>query len=275
MEEPKLIVEEDNSEDDEDEWYARMESAAQCVDYDNDLDAHVQGSAPENDVYDNEDEYFNKMELRAKQNDGNEAFMEESSSVWQSMMRKMVADTAPQSALVPFTRVLSSDETTLMLCQQWLFSHFPSALSLYHVINSDYLRRHPDRFVYVDHKLHPSVVFTYLFKKTPRYLHTSIFSSVALSKPMTTKLFTWLWDVLNSIPTCKSLYLASTEHSLFETLFGSDPRFHVEWTELCKMYICDPSAKHEFVKAAAALPEHYEYCDLRYGHDHLRYFYAM
>lgn len=41
MEEPKLIVEEDNSEDDEDEWYARMESAAQCVDYDNDLDAHA------------------------------------------------------------------------------------------------------------------------------------------------------------------------------------------------------------------------------------------
>eukprot|EP01033_Poteriospumella_lacustris_P009319 gene9319-6676_t len=237
MEEPKVIVEEDNSEDDEDEWYARMESAAQCVDYDNDLDAHVQGSAPENDVYDNEEEYFNKMELRAKQNDGNEAFMEESSS--------------------------------------WLFSHFPSALSLYHVINSDYLRRHPDRFVYVDHKLHPSVVFTYLFKKTPRYLHTSIFSSVALSKPMTTKLFTWLWDVLNSIPTCKSLYLASTEHSLFETLFGSDPRFHVEWTELCKMYICDPSAKHEFVKAAAALPEHYEYCDLRYVYAHLRYFYAV
>lgn len=259
MEEPNEIVE----NEDEDEWYARMESAAQCVDYDDELEGQEQCAAQESDVCDNEEEYFNTLELRAKQNNGNEAFMEECSSVWQSMMRKMVADASPQSALVPFTRVFASDETTLMLCQQWLFSHFPSALSLYHVINSEYLHRHPDRVVYVDHKLHPSLVFTYLFKKTPRYLHTSIFSSVPLSKPMTSKLSNWLWDVLGGIPTCKSLYLASTEHSLFETLFGNDPRFHVEWTELCKMYICDPSAKQEFVKAAASLPPGYEYCDLR------------
>ncbi len=72
---------------DEDEWYARMENAAIADDPDVFQYEVVTNQKP--DQNDNENDYFEKMDLAAKNGDREGMFVDEDSTIWKSMLRKI------------------------------------------------------------------------------------------------------------------------------------------------------------------------------------------
>lgn len=251
-------TEEEKDLDDEDEWYARMENAAFNTGVDGYLETDV--LQPNDSNVEDDTDYFEKLDKVAKSGNHESAFVDESSTVWQSMLRKVAGD---RSTSNEFLQVTFTDELQLSLCRQWLFSHIPSSFTLYHMISSWYLSIFPDRSVYVDHYIHPSVIFTCLYKQNTCYLHCTIFSSAPLSGGALPSVVNWLYNKARNNSHCKSLYIAHTENELFETYFASDKRFKMEWVEICKTYVCDPCARNIFHVVSSSLPPGYEYCDLR------------
>lgn len=248
-----------DSEGEEDAWYARMESAALQEELPEVVDQQNLGSGQ---LDDSKDDYFDRLQYHAT-NAPHDMFVDETHGLWQSVLRNMVSDGEPSSKVM--ARLLASNGPEIMLVRQWLFSYLPMSLVIYNLVDAEVLASNPGRQLYVDHKMHPSLAFTYLYKEGPCVLYVNMFTTHQVSVQVHQSMMSWLYQVARGIDSCKCIRLVATEVSLFEHLFGQDKRFHTEWIENCGLFVLDSSkaATQNLSDVASALPENYEFSDLR------------
>ncbi len=220
----------DNESDSDSEWYENMANQpfleAEAVN----LTEMIVEQEAEND---SEEQYFDRLQ-KTNPEISEAIFKNENDYIWQGLLRQVhnsklaapIMSSNPeegyfsqkkakassntlhyQKALteIPVIPNSNQNDTTLMLLQQWLFSHLPQSSNFFQLVNSfinhtNYWQISPppgfQQSFYVDDIIHPSFIASIRINSKFNFIEVMIFQSLSLYHPDNRKLITTLVNAL-------------------------------------------------------------------------------
>jgi hypothetical protein len=252
--------------DDEDNYFDKIQ---EHIDSQPDNDDVVQSTLETFGQYERlegDEEYYQRM---IQENSSSERSLPENDLIWQILMRKAVASSNQASTeSCNLHRILITQSSSILILQQWLFSHLPLSSKLYCMLRFPYDHDPETSQIWVDDTLHPSTIM--IITHIPVDAHVSIFSIHNKQSPEIISCAKLLRDLLKRNICIGSYELEALDSSISDELLSElvpkvlNNRNIIESYPFGLYVLDDPSTLRIMIDESC-LPEDYELCSLTYA----------
>jgi hypothetical protein len=250
-----------DSDEENDDWYEQMADYAAHAYDDEPMDSmyHMTSALKEQGV--DEMSYFQQIQ-DVNTSLSEQSFKTEDNYIWQNFARELAKDKSTNVNSKKGWQEVNLDEySTVMILQQWLFSHLPYSFKLYNTLStgSDFYRKQ-FRF-FVDDKLHPSSICMMRYFAADKEIECCIFNPYKDNRPEALRSLSQLLAMLFQLYPGSNVELAATNTEYFEIYFPTFPRCTVNWVEYCHTYTLQSSIQ-TLLAMDMSLPEGYHFHSL-------------
>lgn len=216
--------------DSEDEWYARMEAAANQSDDEVDAPHPVQIESSSEPVAVSEEEYYNNIQ-EYNCNVVNETFSSEVDPIWHSLMKSAAKATAPEAPEGQLLLVKPTDFSSITLAHQWAFGYLPKSSKVYMELGLYSASTDETYFMYTDDLLHPTLVAMIALKHAIDRIEVSAFSPYTASETAFPALFSTIEAIRASCGLTQLMFCGvDTVH--YEQCLSRNVHWKETWMEI-------------------------------------------